>query len=289
MKTMLKLAGLLLLLCGSTGCISVMKKEAFEGPMVHTGDQVNKINADMAAKTALYQAVSSKTSTPKAAPYPELGRLLGQMSAAQAVAAKSRQRMFVMEKEFTDLRQGRPDISSDRPQWVPFMKLYEEMKAMVPRVNQEIQAYSDLSNQFSGLYNSHGIMNLQVAQIKGQLSGNLEALDKTVVDIRGQSAAMKQKLQERTSATLGLDRQKERNAIVDRIRALTDQLEAAAAALKGKVGAFEATIQGKTEIWQGPGFPKIGIIAEVTKDMERISGLTGQITAEAQKWNAMNK
>lgn len=290
MKFMLSWIGLAVLLSVSTGCVSVMKmkKEAFEEPMVHAGDQVNKIHADIASKTALYQAVSSKTSSPQAVPYPAMGRLLGQMKSAHAVVAKSRARMFVMEKEFTELRQGRPDISSDRPQWDPFMKLYEEMKLTVVRVNAEIQAYSTLSNQFTELINTHGIRQIQVAEVKGKLGAHLALVDKAVGDIRIQSVSMKEKLKARTFATLGIDQQKKRHEIVNSIRDLADQLESAAAAMKGKVKSFEESIQGKTEIWQGPGFQKIEIIDDVVKGMGQINGLNAQIQGQAQKWNAMN-
>lgn len=289
MKAMLKGLALAVLLFNATGCVSVMKREAFQAPLHQSEEAINSMQADLAMRESTYNAVMQKTSTPKAPPYPALGELLKQMRAAYAKVSVRKPRIVALQKEYEDLSQGRPDISSDRPQWTPFMKIYDEAKALLPKMTEESAAYTVPANQFSALFNSAGLVHFKTAEIKGQLAASLTALDKAVIDIRNQMNTMKEKLNERSFLTLGLDKQKERRAILDHIGSLTEQLDKSAGALKAKVGSFEASIAGQDEVWQGPGLPKVDIIDQVKKDMDQINGLSSQINGEANKWNEMNK
>jgi hypothetical protein len=276
-----------LIFAGTTGCIQVMKKEQFEGPMVNLGDQLGKINADYDLKSKTYKAVTAKSSTPKADPYPELGQMLGQMYAAIAPLAKIRERMHGMEKEFTDLRQGRPDISSDRPQWQPFLKLYDEMKAMIPKVNEGLQAYSAPSNRFADLANKANVRALKTADVKGQLKGMLDSAEQSMKQVRSQTDDLRKRLDERKALTLGLDQQKERREGLNKIDALSGEVDTLVAGLRKKAAAFEASLAGQDEIYSGPGLPSAGIVDEVSKGVAQINGIFNQIRAEGERLNKL--
>jgi hypothetical protein len=290
MRSKLMAAALALLAFSSTGCGLKMTRASFIDPIWGSHQQLEQAKAHRAELAATYQAVSTQSTTPKAVPYPEMATLLPKMDAALAAWGASQKRMDELKAGFERLAGDRPDLSSDRPkEWAEFQPMYEEEKVLIPKVNEQMQAYATPAQRFVSLANDNGIRHLKVDEVKGQLAGNLNNLDKAVTDLRGQMSTMRAKLQERTAMTLGLDQEKKRHTIIDQMQALTDQVETAGKALKGKVSAFEATLAGKKEIYQGPGLPKLAIIEEVSQGLDKIKGLVGQMNGLADQWNAMNK
>jgi hypothetical protein len=288
MKKLIPLALLAGLAFVSTACGLKMTRGDFQGPLGQANDTVVKAQADLALKKSFYNDIVKRSSTPKAVPYPEMGALVAKMDQLFPKAVAVNKELIAASREFDKLAEGRPDITSDRPQWEPFTKLYDKTKLQIPQLQEQLKAYAEASNRFASLANDNGISKINVADIRGQLAGQTAAIEKATGEIRNQVNSLEAKLKENTAMTLGLQQHTERHAILDDIRAQAQKLDLASASLKGKVQAFNDSTKGLTELWRGPGFPKILIVEQVAADSNVINGIVAKINADTSKWNSMN-
>jgi hypothetical protein len=265
-----------------------MKRNSFVHPIDQSADTVKKMQADYASKADTYLQVHSRSATPDAEAYRKLAAYLQTMYAQLLPARQDSDRLLKAKDQFDQLRQGRPDISSDRPQWKPFLAIYDDSKATLADFNDRTKTYGTASAAWADAANHAGIQVYASADMKGKLQGDIDQVDHSVVQLRAAVADAKNKVDQRSAVTLGLDREQRRRELLDSMTGLLDRISAKEGELRGLVGDFETALGAQPKIFAGPGLPAVDVVNKVSAKTSEIDDLGKKLNDVIGQWNSEN-
>lgn len=225
---------------------------------------VDKMEADYQVQTEKVKEIVGATSTPKAAPYPQMNadlkecyRVLGELRAGE-------KRIDAFKKKYDAWAAGKGEINSDdAAAWNEFRGVQSEYDGIAAGMGSYVNRYNQAVQDIDQQMKQHGIAKTSLSAIKGEADGLVDHVTQSVKDMDTQIESRGQTLLLAGAGGLNPLVSGQKALLLVQLKNQMPAMKAYADAARLHGGKIKAPSKDAT-VWLGPGMGgDIGALREL--------------------------
>lgn len=257
-------------------------KKTFSTAKKESDKTIESIEKDRSEKLAIYNQLLSKLADSTLTPYPALATNLEEMSQLLNKLKHKSTELEDLNARFIKLSKGHKKIESNSPLWENYQSIKTEYEKQTDQFQILANSYTECANSFVATINKNKISNINVPDLRNQVSTYLEGLEKNVAELKRNIEANQKILEQQEVQGNSPSKLAAKSRTLGELSTILIAVTAKQTELRQLVGEFEKEVGEEPVIWSGPGL----LTQTILQDMERIGV---EIERAGQKFNTLAK
>ena len=225
---------------------------------------MQSVQKDYQKRNAAYQQLVSKTSDSSLSPYPQLSKVLSELSAQVSQMQILHNKLQKMEGRLDRIFSAKKEIESDSPEWDEIQKIRGDYGTTGKQLISATSDYQKKTKEFDALLESHYITQVNMKDLRSQVSTSQNELN-TGISKANQGLAKARtelaKLKKNTTA----DKKKilVYESKINEMQAVLNELPPKQKKLNVLVAIFTEEVGENNKLWVGPGMRSYTILHDL--------------------------
>ena len=218
-------------------------------------------------------------------PYPLLKSHLAKMKAAIGKLTKTSNSVIKNRDQFNRVVGRNSKIKSNKPIWKKFQKVKDEFEDNISTLRKDVKVYENTSRAFISTANQHKISRVDAVNIKNKVSQFSSRIVTVLNDTRLKINNAKEELKKLESRGYGKKVINKKRYILSEMESILHKINIVNQEIVKLIADFEKEAGNRKKFWAGPGMITHSLLMNIRAKGEQVSGLGGQFTSLAKKFN----